>query len=228
MEFGRRQWNRVHEHRVVTGLVVVKLVLWLVASLLIGMPPVVVVLLPVVVLALAAGLYRVLFAGSERDRRARGVAGVVAMVLSGVVVLGLIQLVPYGRDRSNPEITGEPAWATPETRQLMVQACYGCHSSEVEYPSYAKVAPISWAIQSHIDGGREAVNYSQWATDPGDAKDTVEVILEGEMPPGYYTRFGRHPEARLTDAEVQTLVAGLRATPGLDEGGRGEGDEDRD
>jgi hypothetical protein len=52
------------------------------------------------------------------------------------------------------------------------------------------------------------------------------------MPPRYYTRFGLHPEAKLTDAEVMRLVEGLRKTPGLDEHGeRGEkydhgGDDD--
>ena len=47
--------------------------------------------------------------------------------------------------------------------------------------------------------------------------ETIEVIEEGSMPPGYYTQFGRHPESKLTTAEVAELIAGLKETPGLSE-----------
>jgi hypothetical protein len=99
----------------------------------------------------------------------------------------------------------------------MVRACFGCHSNEVEYPAYASVAPISWVVQSHVSEGREKVNYSEFNSRQRGADETVEVIEEGSMPPGYYTQFGRHPEAKLTTAEVAELIAGLKATPGLSE-----------
>jgi hypothetical protein len=38
------------------------------------------------------------------------------------------------------------------------------------------------------------------------------------MPPSFYTTFGRHPEAKLTQAEIAELIAGLKATPGFSEG----------
>ena len=111
----------------------------------------------------------------------------------------------------------------------MVRACYGCHSNEVVYPSYADIAPISWMVASHVSEGRAEVNYSEFATTTRGFDETIEVILDGSMPPSYYTRFGLHPEARLTDAEIAALVEGLRATPGFDEhedrrGGHGEDD----
>ena len=97
----------------------------------------------------------------------------------------------------------------------MVAACFGCHSNEVEWPWYSNIAPISWAITDHVVDGREAVNYSEFATDRGDVDDTIEEIEDGSMPPGYYTAFGLHPEANLSDAEIDELIAGLRETPGL-------------
>jgi hypothetical protein len=139
---------------------------------------------------------------------------IFASTLGTMVV---IQAIPYGRTHSNPPITGEPEWATPRTRELMVRACFGCHSNEVEYPAYASVAPISWVVQSHVSEGREKVNYSEFNSRQRGADETVEVIEEGSMPPGYYTQFGRHPEAKLTTAEVAELIAGLKATPGLSE-----------
>ncbi len=97
----------------------------------------------------------------------------------------------------------------------MEQACFQCHSNLVEYPWYSDIAPMSWAVQSHINGGRSEVNYSEFATDPGNADETIEVLQDGSMPPAYFTRFGRNPEAILSDAELKQLIAGLQATPGL-------------
>ena len=33
-------------------------------------------------------------------------------LLVAVTTFGLIQLFPYGRDHTNPPVTGEPEWAT--------------------------------------------------------------------------------------------------------------------
>jgi hypothetical protein len=134
-----------------------------------------------------------------------------------VATLLIIQFIPYGKDHSNPPVNGEPAWSSPRTRELMVNACFGCHSNSVEYPAYASVAPISWMVQSHIDKGREEVNYQEWNSRQREAEETIEVIEDGSMPPSYYTMFGKHPEARLTNAEISELIAGLRATPGFSE-----------
>ena len=134
-----------------------------------------------------------------------------------VGTLIVIQAIPYGKNHTNPPVNGEPAWSSPRTRELMVRACFGCHSNEVEYPSYASVAPISWMVQSHVDEGRSKVNYQEWNSGER-ADDTIEVIQNGSMPPSFYTTFGRHPEAKLTKAEVAELIAGLKATPGFNEG----------
>lgn len=196
----------------------------------VGLNPGVVAVLAVLVAAGALALHHLARRRiAPTSARAAGWLGIGAIAASAVAVFALIQLVPYGRDHTNPPVTGEPQWSSPRTRELMVDACYSCHSSETEYPSYASVAPLSWAVQRHIDEGREAVNYSQFATDPRDADETVEVVEEGEMPPASYTRFGRHPEANLTAREVEELVAGLRATPGMSEDDSDHGgDEDGD
>jgi hypothetical protein len=153
-------------------------------------------------------------------------------VVAACATFGVIQLIPYGRDHDNPAVTGEPEWSSPRTRELMVNACYGCHSNEVEWPWYSSIAPISWAITDHVEAGRDEVNYSEFATNPGEVDETIEVIEDGSMPPAYYTRFGLHPQANLGDAEITELVAGLQATPGLsdsdNEDDRDESENDRD
>lgn len=179
----------------------------------------------VVVVSLAVLRWRWGRVGPE-SRAERRRAALVTAVLAGLGVFALIQLVPYGRAHANPPVTGEPQWASPETRQLMVDACYQCHSNLVEYPWYSDIAPMSWTVQHHIEEGRGAVNFSEFATDPGDAHDSIDEIEHGSMPPTYFTRFGLNAAADLTDAEIATLVAGLRATPGFEERGGGEGDGD--
>jgi|GEM_PF-82142 len=147
-----------------------------------------------------------------------GRMGVVAVMASGVLTFGIIQLVPYGRAHSNPPVTGEPQWANAQTRQLMVDSCFACHSNEVVYPPYASIAPISWEVQHHVEEGRDAVNYSEFATNPGEAEESIEAIQEGSMAPAYFTRFGLHPEANLSPEQTQQLIDGLRATPGMSGG----------
>jgi hypothetical protein len=203
---------------VVTALVIVLFAVLLVLGVLIGLPfPVTVVLYGGAVLLTLAVIWWL-------ERRSGALPGALAtlgvFVVVGLGTLLVIQVVPYGRAHANPTGSGEPAWATPETRELMVRACFACHSSEVEYPWYSNVAPVSWAVQHHVEEGRGAVNFSDFVADPGEAENSVEVILEGSMPPAYFTRFGLHPDANLTQAEQDTLVAGLLATPGLSEQGR--------
>lgn len=158
-----------------------------------------------------------------------GLARLVPLFLiAGCATFAVVQLVPYGRTHDNPDTTGEPAWSSPRTRELMVSACYGCHSNQVDWPWYSSVAPISWAITDHVEAGRDKVNYSEFATDPGDADESVEVLEDGSMPPTFYTRFGLHPEADLSDAEITELVAGLQATPGLSDDDFEPDDDNRD
>lgn len=195
----------------------------IVLSLYVGLDLFFTIPILVMIAVIAAVLYRWMRKRRPADADASGSTagrvGVAAIALAGVLTFVLIQAVPYGRSHSNPPGTGEPEWSSARTRELMVNACFSCHSNEVEYPPYASVAPISWMVQRHVDEGREKVNYSNFATDPGDADESIEVIEEGEMPPAYFTRFGLHPEANLSRAELDELIAGLRATPGMTEGG---------
>lgn len=141
--------------------------------------------------------------------------------LGCLALFGLMQVVPYGRTHSNPPVTGEPQWASAETRDLAVRACYDCHSNETKYPWYSNVAPVSWLTQNHIDEGRSKLNFSEFTTHRGEAEEAVEVLENGEMPPNYYTWFGLHGTSKLTEDEKLQLIAGLKATPGFAEGGRG-------
>lgn len=135
------------------------------------------------------------------------IGGTILFIVIGIGVIA-IQFIPV--DRTNPPVANEPVWNAPETRTLMEKACFDCHSNETKWPWYAQVAPISWYIARHVHQGRHKINYSEW--NPNQKNESVKVILKGKMPPKSYLLM--HPEARLTEAETEQLIAGLQASFG--------------
>jgi mono/diheme cytochrome c family protein len=128
-----------------------------------------------------------------------------------VVAFGLIQLVPYRV--TNPPVTSEPNWDSPQTRKLAVAACFDCHSNETHTVWWEDVAPLSWWITNHVKEGRQALNFSEWDT-RGQSDDAAETVRNGSMPPDYYTWLGMHSNAKLTPAQRQALADGLQKTLG--------------
>ena len=134
------------------------------------------------------------------------------IALGLLVAVLAIQLVPYGRDHTNPPVAGEPRWDAPQTRELARQACFDCHSNETEWPAYASVAPVSWLVQHDVDEGRAVLNFSEWTRPQDEAKEAADELLEGEMPPIAYRLV--HAHARLSAADRDRLAKGLARTLG--------------
>jgi len=135
---------------------------------------------------------------------------IAAILLGGLI---LIQLIPYGRDHTNPPVVSEPKWDTPQTRELASRACFDCHSNETIWPWYSNIAPASWLVQHDVEEGRQRLNFSNWnANTFREVGEISEVVQEGEMPPLQYLLI--HSNARLSDAEKSQLISGLSATLG--------------
>lgn len=152
------------------------------------------------------------------------VRGLIALVALFVV----IQLVPYGRDHTNPPVTQEVKWDSAQTRELAVGACYDCHSNLTEWPWYSNVAPMSWLVENDVQEGREILNFTEWdrPQGEGEADEAVEAVQEGEMPPWQYKPL--HPAGRLSSSERDQLAQGLEKTlaadPPIGSGQEGEDD----
>jgi len=127
------------------------------------------------------------------------------------VIIGLlivIQLIPV--NRTNPAITREVKWDAPETRALAKRACFDCHSNETIWPWYSYVAPVSLRLASHVTEGRDRLNFSAW-DQPNERYSEIEKVLNrNEMPLWDYLLM--HADAKLSDAEKQALLTGLKAT----------------
>jgi len=135
----------------------------------------------------------------------------VKIIATIIILFGVIQFIPYGKEHKNPKILSEPQWDSPKTKELFDRACKDCHSNYTKYPSYSSIAPISWLIQHDIDEGREHFNISMIGHQKRNKfKDAPEEVEENEMPPLPYLLM--HKEARLSDKEKELLIEGLKKT----------------
>lgn len=123
-----------------------------------------------------------------------------------VIIFIGIQFVPV--NKTNPPVTHEVKWDSPETLALAKRACLDCHSNETKWPWYSSVAPMSWLVTNHVKEGREHFNVSSGVLK--NAHEAAEELQSGEMPLKSYVML--HPEADLTDAEKKLLAAGLKKT----------------
>jgi hypothetical protein len=126
-----------------------------------------------------------------------------------LAVAALVQLVPYGRDHTNPPVTGDAPWPGGRARELATAACYDCHSNQTRWPPQSFVAPFSWLLTRDVEQGRDELNFSTWDADDGEADDAADAVADGSMPPRRYVLV--HPDAGLSDAERQVLVDALVA-----------------
>jgi len=133
------------------------------------------------------------------------------VLLAIAVLLIGIQLVPVSRD--NPPVTA--AVETPaEVQWILETSCYDCHSNLTRWPWYSRVAPVSWLIRHDVSEGRDQLNFSEWGDYPArrqnhKLEELEEMVRDGKMPLKKYVPL--HPEARLTDADVETLIEWSKA-----------------
>jgi hypothetical protein len=136
---------------------------------------------------------------------------IVKSVLIVISILGIIQIIPYGKDKTNPEVQTVPKWDSKESESLFAKTCLDCHSNQTKWPWYSKIAPLSWIIYHNVKEGREHFNISMMGKQKKNKfEDAAEELEEGEMPPLGYVLF--HPEAKLSDNEINRLIEGLKIT----------------
>jgi len=147
------------------------------------------------------------------------IAGITIVVIGFIAVQFVGNFIPLFA-RTNPPVTYQINWDSPETERLMRTACFDCHSNETVWPWYANIAPVSWLVAKDVNEARREMNLS---TGRGEikAEEMIEQIERGDMPLPIYLIM--HPEANLTAEQKQMLIAGIEATFGE---GRGEGEND--
>ena len=121
------------------------------------------------------------------------------------VLIVLFQFFPV--EHSNPEIQAEIRIGE-KIKSVLKRSCYDCHSNETLWPYYSYIFPFSILVSHHVSEGRGELNFSSWENlspkkKSSRAKDIIEEIESGEMPPGYYILFNK--KAVLSKDEIDLL-----------------------
>jgi len=140
-------------------------------------------------------------------RSKRSLKKIALWTIVGLIALFvLIQFIPYGRDHAEQPATNPFKWSSPTAEAVAKESCYDCHSNETKWWWAVKIAPFSWLAQHDIDGAQEVFNFSEW--DGSLTTEALQNAINDNMPPLQFTLL--HPNAKLNDAEKQTLVQGFQ------------------
>jgi cytochrome c len=96
----------------------------------------------------------------------------------------------------------------PQVVRILERSCQNCHSEKTAWPLYSYVPPISWMIESDVARARGHMNLSRWNGYPPERQQEIlsemsSLVRNRVMPLPRYLLL--HPEARLSDAEVDYL-----------------------
>ena len=134
--------------------------------------------------------------------------------------LALALVHPFGdahlRARQSASPLGNLSSIPAGSRNILMKKCADCHSDSTHVPWYGSLAPGSWLMEHDIVEGRKHMNLSHWAElSPDEQQDMASKIVQQtrtrSMPVLQYRLI--HWNARITDADVQTLAAWAHATP---------------
>ena len=135
------------------------------------------------------------------------------VLLIFAVLMLLIQLFRPGRNSSasaSPNAIEANYQVPKEIGLLLRTSCYDCHSNNTVYPWYSQIQPFSWWLQSHVNDGKEELNFDQFNTYNIKKKkhkldEIVEVIEKDEMPLSSYTLV--HRKAVLSAQDKDKIIA---------------------
>ncbi len=93
--------------------------------------------------------------------------------------------------------------------QILTASCYDCHSNNTAYPWYNNIQPVAWWLHHHISEGKNALNFSEFASYTIQRKykklnGIVKEIKTDGMPLSSYTLIHRY--AILTPEQKSLLI----------------------
>ena len=134
--------------------------------------------------------------------------------LASLVLFGLIQLVPFGHGK-NPPVTRAAVWPSAQAQSLAENGCYDCHSNLTKRWWATKVAPASWLAQNDVNGGRNALDFSEWDRPQAALDEVVEAVQSGSHATVAVQALPRQraPRRRRASATRRRAPAALRDRP---------------
>jgi hypothetical protein len=138
----------------------------------------------------------------------------VKKILIGLLAIVLLmQVMQPTKNQSDTRSENDisKTYAMPAgVHEILVEKCYDCHSNNTKYPWYIHIQPIGWWMASHIEEGKEHLDFSEFKTYPAKRanhklEEVSEEITKGHMPIASYLWI--HPETKITAAEKESITA---------------------
>jgi Haem-binding domain len=132
---------------------------------------------------------------------------IISISLLGLIGIASVLTPPAkSGNAGGPLLSG--ARIDPRVLAIIERSCRDCHSETTHYPWYSYVAPVSWLIQSDVDGGRQHLNLSHWSDYPllrreRSLSEIANQVKDGGMPLPQYTLL--HRSARLSAADANAI-----------------------
>lgn len=97
--------------------------------------------------------------------------------------------------------------APDSVQMILKRACYDCHSNNTIYPFYAYIQPIGWILNSHIQEGKNQLNFSDFGSlskrrQGSKLKSIVNRIKDGTMPLPAYTLLHKNAVLEKLDKDL--------------------------
>lgn len=132
-----------------------------------------------------------------------------------IVILIILIAIQFVRPNKNTSAAAQPANITQlyttgdDVKTILGKSCYDCHSNNTDYPWYFNIQPVAWWLDSHINEGKNHLNFDEFGNYPAARKyhaleESIEQVKEGEMPLNSYTWI--HTDAKLSDAQRKVFV----------------------
>lgn len=137
------------------------------------------------------------------------------------IILGVFILIQFIRPEKN--VSGDKANHIStiidipnDVNEILKTSCSDCHSNRTLYPWYSEIAPISWYLASHVNDGKEHLNFSEWASYNKDQRkhilnDLQEELEDQKMPLKSYLII--HKDAEMTKNQYETLLNWVKTIP---------------
>jgi len=127
----------------------------------------------------------------------------------------LLLIIQFFHSPRNKSTSAQPndigiSMLTPDNVNIILRkACYDCHSNNTNYPWYARLQPIDWWLNHHIEEGKDELNFSEFGAYKMKRKikkfnEIAREVTDGEMPLNSYTWI--HKDAILTKEESNILI----------------------
>lgn len=99
-------------------------------------------------------------------------------------------------------------------RAILKTSCADCHSNNTRYPWYARIQPLGWWLNHHVEEGKAELNFNEFAAyrprrQYHKLEEIIEQVKEGEMPLTSYTVV--HRDAKLSETQREQIAGWANA-----------------